>query len=292
MKQKSYQIISKQKKEVEHQRDLVNEKNHEILSSIEYAKKIQRSILPPRKLVKEYMEQTFIYFRPKDIVSGDFYWFDSINEDIYFTAADCTGHGVPGAMVSVVCSNALSKTVRELSLTKPSAILDQVAKIVEDRFDKGDGQVQDGMDLAFCKLNTQSNVLEYCGANNPLWIVRPKSAKNDLGLEVSVESDTHCLYEVKPDIQPIGKYFAREPFTNHSIQLQTGDSLYIFSDGYQDQFGGPRGKKYKAKPFKRYLLSIQDQSMDDQENLIHQNFEDYKGDEEQIDDVCVIGVRV
>lgn len=269
LKRRSLNIISEQKRKVE-------EQNQEILSSIKYAEKIQTAILPSIPLIKEDLKDMFIYFRPKDIVSGDFYWFERVDDNIYFSAADCTGHGVPGAMVSVICSNSLSKTVKELNINKPSDILNKVTEIVEDRFDKGSSEeVKDGMDLALCKLNIKTNHLEYAGANNPLWIIRNGE-----------------VLETKADPQPIGKYFAREPFTNHSIQLEKGDTIYLFSDGFQDQFGGERGKKYKAKPFKRFLLSIQDKSMEEQERLLHEEFERYKGPEEQIDDVCVVSVRI
>lgn len=269
MKQKSFEIISKQKKVVE-------QKNKEILSSIEYAKKIQNAILPSKEIVRGFLPDSFIYFRPKDIVSGDFYWFEKLGSDIYISAADCTGHGVPGAMVSVICSNSLTKTVKEIGIKEPAKILDMVADIVEARFDKtGEDEIQDGMDLALCRINQSEMQLEYSGAHNPLWIVRNNE-----------------IIEYKANPQPIGKYFAREPFTNHSIQLEKGDSIYMFSDGFQDQFGGEKGKKYKAKPFQKFLISIQGESMEKQHDLINAEFERWCGSEQQIDDVCVIGVRV
>jgi tetratricopeptide (TPR) repeat protein len=292
--EKQKEEVELQKEEIEKQKEVVEEKNHEIMASINYSKKIQTAILPSYDQVKQNLPESFVFFRPKDVVSGDFYWFDKVADDIYFTAADCTGHGVPGAMVSVICANALTKAVKELCIKKPNEILDQVAVIVEDMFDAGDN-VQDGMDLSFCRINKATNYIEYAGANNPLWIVREKN--NDPGIEgyeVNLESTDGSinLYQISADPQPIGKYFAREPFTNHSLQLKKGDSIYMFSDGYQDQFGGPKGKKYKPRVFKKFLMSINNKPMIDQQKAVEEEFIRYKGSEEQVDDICVIGVKL
>ena len=248
-KKKANTQILTQKKEVEI-------KNKEILDSITYAEKIQSAILPPTNLFKQFLPQSFIYYKPKDIVAGDFYWLESANDEVYFSAADCTGHGVPGAMMSVMCSNALTKCVKELELTKPAEILDATTKIIESRFERSEQLVLDGMDLALCKVNLNTKKLEYAGANNPLWIVRDEE-----------------LLETKADKQPIGQYDDRQLYTNHNIELQTGDIIYIFSDGYVDQFGGPKGKKYKAKAFRKLLLSIRNENIEKQLVLIDDAFE-------------------
>ncbi len=276
-------VISRQKTIAESQRDEIQtqhleleEKNREITDSITYAKRIQEAILPPLKLVQKNLENSFIFYLPKDIVAGDFYWMEAIKDEVIFAAADCTGHGVPGAMVSVVCSNALNRSVREYGLTKPSAILDKTLEIVIERFEKSEEDVKDGMDIALCSYNPKKQLLNYSGAHNPLWVIRKGS---------------DIVEEIKADKQPIGMYAEHKPFTNHEIQLSKGNSVYIFSDGYVDQFGGERGKKFKSVNFKKLLLSIQEQSIDEQYAVIKNSFQEWKQGIEQLDDVCVIGFR-
>ncbi len=277
---KQKNIIEEQKQEVEHQKEVVEqahseleEKNKEITDSIQYAKRIQNAILPPQKVVKEYLQESFILYKPKDIVAGDFYWLETVKGKVLFAAADCTGHGVPGAMVSVVCNNALNRSVREYGLTDPGEILNKTREIVIAEFEKSEEEVKDGMDIALCSLD--GNKLQYAGAHNPLWIIRNGE-----------------LLETKANKQPIGQFDNPEPYTTHTIELQKGDSVYIFSDGYADQFGGEKGKKLKTANFKNLLLSIQKENMQKQKELIDEAFENWKGDLEQLDDVCVIGVRV
>ncbi len=269
---KQKKIIETQKEEVEVQKHIVEEKNKEITDSIQYAKRIQSAILPPTKLVKEYLKDSFILYTPKDIVAGDFYWMEHKNGKILFAAADCTGHGVPGAMVSVVCNNGLNRSVREHGLTDPGEILNKTRTIVIDEFEKSEDEVKDGMDIALCSL--EGDTLLYAGANNPLWIIRQGE-----------------LIETKANKQPIGKFDEPHPYTTHTFTLERGDSIYIFSDGYVDQFGGDNGKKFKSANFKKLLLSIQYESMENQRELIKNAFETWKGNLEQVDDVCVIGVR-
>ena len=277
-KQKS--IIEEQKTEVEKQKSVVElahteleEKNKEITDSIQYAKRIQNAILPPNKVVKEYLQESFIYYKPKDIVAGDFYWLEHSKNKVLFAAADCTGHGVPGAMVSVVCNNGLNRSVREFGLTDPGEILNRTREIVVQEFEKSEEEVKDGMDIALCSL--EGNKLQYAGAHNPLWLIRDGE-----------------LIETKANKQPIGQFDNPEPYTTHTLELKKGDSLYIFSDGYADQFGGEKGKKLKTANFKKLLLSIQKESMEKQKQLIDEAFEHWRGDLEQLDDVCVIGVRI
>jgi serine phosphatase RsbU (regulator of sigma subunit) len=206
-------------------------------------------------------------------VAGDFYWVEHKENKVLFAAADCTGHGVPGALVSVVCNNGLNRSVREYGLTDPGEILDKTRELVIQEFEKSEEEVKDGMDIALGSI--EGNVLQYAGANNPLWIIR--------GGEV---------LETKADKQPIGKFELHKAFTTHTVELQKGDAIYFFSDGYVDQFGGVKGKKFKSKAFKELLLSIQDKSMEDQKLVLDEQFENWRGRLEQIDDVCVIGVKV
>jgi serine phosphatase RsbU (regulator of sigma subunit) len=276
-KQKS--IIELQKVQVEKSKFYLEEKNREITDSITYAKRIQNAILPSNKTVKEYLPQSFILYKPKDIIAGDFYWLEHKDDNILFAAADCTGHGVPGAMVSVVCNNGLNRSVREHGLTEPGKILDKTREIVIQEFEKSEDDVKDGMDIALCslkyKVGSETAVLQYSGANNPLWIIGEGK-----------------IIEIKANKQPIGKYDNVASYTTHTIDLQENDSIYLFTDGFADQFGGSKGKKFMYKPFKELLLSIQDKTMDEQKIVLEQHFESWKGNLEQVDDVCVIGIRV
>ena len=265
---------------------LLKVSNDEIKASINYAKRIQQAILPSKDLIKTNLPQSFIYYRPKDIVAGDFYWmhllpqpngWDVDGDVVLFAAADCTGHGVPGAMVSVVCNNALNQSVKEFGITQPNLILEKSRDLVIETFAESDESVQDGMDVAICALNTKTNELQYAGANNPLWIIRNN------GTEVE---------EIKADKQPIGKCDLMNPFTNHNTNLNKGDTIYIFSDGYADQFGGEKGKKFKSKPFKNLLLSLNNIPIEEQKEALNKHFEEWKGDLEQIDDVCIIGIKI
>ena len=272
--QKQKQTIQEQKKQVDLAYDQLEEKNTEILDSINYAKRIQNAILPSDKQVKEHLKNSFILYKPKDIVAGDFYWMQQKNGHTLFAAADCTGHGVPGAMVSVICNNGLNRSVRDYGLTDPGLILSKTREIVIQEFEKSEEDVKDGMDIALCSL--KGNELKYAGAHNPLWIIR---------------KDTQDVEIIKANKEPIGKFENLSPYETHTLQLNTGDTIYIFSDGYVDQFGGEKSKKFKSINFKKLLLSIQDLTMDAQKVSIDNSFKKWKGDLEQIDDVCVIGVR-
>ncbi len=281
-KQKANEIITAQKEEVEHQKvaveeqkEIIEEKNREIVDSISYAKRIQSAILPSDDTFKKVLPEAFVMFQPKDIVSGDFYWLDTKGDEVFFAAVDCTGHGVPGAMVSVVGHNGLNRVLKEFQITQPAAMLDKLNELVEETFEHSSESVKDGMDMGICSLNRKTNVLNYAGANNPLYLVRDGE-----------------LIEYKADKQPIGKFDYRKPFNNHEIQLQKDDAIYIFSDGYADQFGGPKGKKFMYKPFKRMLTNIANQNILEQKKKLESAFLEWKGDLEQIDDVCVFGVRV
>jgi serine phosphatase RsbU (regulator of sigma subunit) len=296
---KSLRLVREQKAKVDEAYEELEEKNREILDSITYAKRIQSAILPPNKLVKAYLNNSFILYKPKDIVAGDFYWMEAIDHPVtmqahadtlpkqggehlvLFAAADCTGHGVPGAMVSVICNNGLNRSVREHGLIDPGKILDKTREIVISEFEKSEDEVKDGMDIALCSLSggegLSTQTLKYAGANNPLWIIRKGS---------------DAIEEIKADKQPIGQYAAPLPYTTHELQLNPGDSFYIFSDGFADQFGGNKGKKFKAANFKKLLLSVQNEPIDRQKELIDDAFENWMGDLEQLDDVCVIGVKI
>lgn len=275
-------IIELQKKEVTHQKEIVEEKNKEIVDSINYAKRLQEAILPSETNWKKSLPDSFILYMPKDIVAGDFYWLDLVQNNILFAAADCTGHGVPGALVSVVCSNALNRSVNEFGLVKPSEILEKTRDLVIETFIKSGTDVKDGMDISLCNLLIDEMKLHWSGANNPLWILR--RSKNS-------ETEYEIL-EWKADKQPVGLYFDKKTFTNHEIKLEKGDVIYVFSDGYADQFGGEKKKKFKESSLKKLILSVKNDPMEVQREKIKSEFVKWKGNLEQIDDVCIIGVRI
>ena len=255
---------------------IIKEKNRDITDSINYALKIQSAILPPLTTFENLLPESFVFFKPKDIVAGDFYFLEEFEGHIYVAVADCTGHGVPGAMVSVICSNALSYVVKDSNITDPGKILDAVTDIVIEKFKSSPDGIKDGMDISLCKINVANKTVDYAGANNALYII-----KN--GGEFS---------SIKPDKQPIGQFDHRKPFSTHSLQLESCDSIYLFTDGFADQFGGTNGKKLKYKPFKNELISSNNKPLTDQLLILDKFFEDWKGDYEQVDDVCVIGIRL
>ena len=267
--------ITKQKLEIEFQKKLVEEKNKEITDSINYALRIQTAILPPARIVQEYLLNSFILYKPKDIVSGDFYWMETIENDIYFAASDCTGHGVPGALVSMVCHNALNRTVREFRIAVPSEILNKANELVIDNFVKGDSHMRDGMDISLCAYNPRTKILQWAGANNPLWLIKNGE-----------------LIETRGDQQSIGNNENINPFSNHEFNLQSGDSIYIFSDGYSDQFDSNGEKKLTKKRFAELILSLQKLSMQEQGMALDNFIKNHQKDTPQTDDILVMGIKI
>lgn len=274
---KKNRIITAQKKEVEHQKELVDEKNKEITDSITYARRLQDAILPPLKMVKEVFPESFVLYLPKDIIAGDFYWMEHSGDFTFIAAADSTGHGVPGAMVSVVCSNALNRSLKEFKLTDPGSVLDKARELVLETFAKSEGDVKDGMDISLLCINRKQKTVSWAGANNPLWYISPGSGQ---------------LSELKANKQPIGKTDNPLPFTPHAIPYAEGTTIYLITDGYADQFGGPKGKKLKYKPLQEILISNQDKSLSEQKDLLENKFREWKADHEQVDDVTILGVKI
>lgn len=283
-KRKANSIISKQK-------ELVEQKNKEILDSINYAKYIQNALLPSDSFIKQLPVDCFILFKPKDIVSGDFYWIhhsvkeNQNTEEIYIAAVDCTGHGVPGALVSVVGNNGLNRCVKEFGINKTGEILDKLSELVEETFEKSENELKDGMDISLLKISShqlsdtteKSYSFQWSGANNPLWIIR---------------KDANTLEEIKADKQPVGKFSDRKNFTSHNVTLKKGDRLYLFTDGYADQFGGEKGKKFKYKQLEELLLASSNSSIVEQKNQLDSAFMKWKGNLEQVDDICIIGIFI
>lgn len=289
--------IEKQKEEVEVQRKLLEVKNKDITSSINYARRLQEAILPHKDQIDKYLDEYFILYKPKDIVSGDFYWMEHVNgipgRDLtLFATVDCTGHGVPGAFVSVVGNGGLNRAVNEFGLDEPAAILEKLNEIVVNTLSKSDDELRDGMDISLCRFDFKKMEMQFAGANNSVYILRKDIAKAELNLNGTSKIHKNDLLEIKANKQPVGFYEFHKTFDNHSVKLEKGDVIYLFSDGYTDQFGGPQGKKYNVTRFRNFLLSIYDRPMSEQKKLIEEEFESWKGNEEQIDDVIVAAIRV
>lgn len=274
-KRKANFIISKQKELVEH-------KNKEIVDSINYAKYIQTALLPSDKIILDLPFDCFVLFKPKDIVSGDFYWVHqnkNKSNSIYLAAVDCTGHGVPGALVSVVGNNGLNRCVEEFGITNTGNILDKLTELVEDTFENSSNELKDGMDISLLKIDATSSEkikVQWSGANNPLWILRGNSK---------------LIEEVKADKQPIGKFINKNAFKSHYFEFEKGDRVYLFTDGYADQFGGPKGKKFKYKQLEDLLIATLRLNLKDQKSELDLVFNNWKKDLEQVDDICVIGIQ-
>lgn len=271
-------------KQLEMKNDIIEEKNKDITDSINYAKKIQEAILPTMELKEKLFPESFILFLPRDIVSGDFYWFSEKNGKKLIAAVDCTGHGVPGAFMSMIGNAFLNQLVNEKGFTKPAEILNQLRDLIIDSLKQSDafGENKDGMDISILAFDEQKGTVEFAGANNPLWIAGEPTPENVSGLT-----------EIKGNKQPIGIYSGTAtPFTNHEIKFNKGDKFYIFTDGFADQMGGSTGKKFKYKTFKDLLLSLTQRPMAEQEQVVSQTIHEWKGTFDQTDDILVIGIKV
>jgi serine phosphatase RsbU (regulator of sigma subunit) len=286
--------ISLQKDEISLQKLIVEEKHREISDSINYAKRIQSALLTSQEYWDTLSAENFVIWRPKDVVSGDFHWAYQLNigsqhlqssqEIAVWCAADCTGHGVPGAFMSMLGMSFLNEIVIENVNLKPADILNKLRKKITNALEHGGrGQIEqkDGMDMALCVWNKKTNILEYAGANNPVWIIRAIK-----------DTRAHEIIELKANRMPVGYHTEERAFTEQKFQLQKGDAIYVFTDGFVDQFGGPDGKKYKTKKFKELLLSLQHLNMKDQALMINKEFNEWRGQNEQIDDLCLIGIKV
>jgi len=272
-------IIEDQKKMVELKSQQLETVNKEVIDSITYAKRLQEAILPPGKMITRIFGENFILFKPKAIVAGDFYWMETVNNISFIAAADCTGHGVPGAMVSMVCSNALTRTVKEFKITDPGKILFKVRELVIETFEKSESEVKDGMDISLISIiepdNNELSKIQWAGANNPL-----------------IYSQDGILKTIMPDKQPIGKADHLNPFTTHDLELKAGDCIYLITDGFADQFGGTNGKKLKLKYLKELLQQNLNKNMDEQKEIFDSVFENWKSRLEQVDDVTIIGLKM
>jgi serine phosphatase RsbU (regulator of sigma subunit) len=276
--QRKNTIIEAQKSEVEFQKSLVDQKNSEILDSINYARRLQNAILATDNEIQKSLPESFILYLPKDIVAGDFYFFETTSDSVFIAAADCTGHGVPGALVSVVCANALTRAVKEFNLTQPGKILDKVNELVQETFSRSESSIHDGMDISLLRIPSKRGdkfACEWAGALNSL-----------------VYFMDGALHEKKGDKQPVGKFEGTKAFITHTIEMKKGVFISLFTDGYPDQFGGPKGKKFKYNRLKELLGTLSDQDASRQKSVLHKTFDEWRGTLDQVDDVCVIGVRL
>ncbi len=286
LSRKANKVIALQKEYSEKQRQLIEVKQKEIIESITYAKNLQTAILPSNNFLEKHIPQNFIFYRPKDIVAGDFYWAEKVGDVFFIAVADSTGHGVPGAMVSVVCSNALNSAIKEFKLKAPGKILDKTRELILQTFEKSTNDVKDGMDISLLCIDDKRQNILWAGANNPLWYSNDKT-----------------IVEIRGDKQPIGKTENATPFTTHKIEYSAGMIFYLFTDGFMDQFGGSfirnnatnffgEGKKYKKKKFLRLISDCFSLPLPQQSTIIINSFDEWKGTLEQVDDVCVLGVKL
>jgi len=266
-------------KQIMLQKEELSLKNKSITDSINYARRIQTAMLPPYKFFKSIFPSGFIVYMPKDIVSGDFYWINMLGDKIFISAVDCTGHGVPGAFMSIIGFELFRRITNIEGLTRPSDILNRLNEDFHVIFKDVENVVlRDGMDVAFCSIDKKNRILEYAGAFNPLYLIRDNK-----------------ITEVKGDRFAIGldeTNFRDQTFKNHVIPIETGDVVYLFSDGFADQFGGPDGKKYKYRRFRHLLLALHQLPMEKQREILENNVMEWRGEQEQVDDILVIGIKI
>jgi serine phosphatase RsbU (regulator of sigma subunit) len=282
--------------EMRKQHQLVLEQKQAITDSISYARRIQKAVLPSPAYIDKILSDYFTIFKPKDVIGGDFYWVREIEGYSVVIVADCTGHGVPGALMSMLGVTLLNEQFRTFGIRQPGVILGHLrTKVKEILAQEGSVSDQkDGMDMAIAIIDHKNGELQFGGANLPLLLVRKKYREGVLepDLSLSLENDEYELYRLRPDKQPIGVHWEEADFSTRLIKLHEGDSLYMFTDGIADQYGGKNRKKYKSRRLKKLLLSVQAESMEDQGKLIEAAYENWRGSNEQIDDVCMMGVRI
>lgn len=274
-KRKDNAMLTEKNTIIARQKELVEQKNTEITDSIKYAYRLQNAILPSKLHMEQLLGEHFVFYKPKDIIAGDFYWLYQNGARTYLAVADSTGHGVPGAMVSIVCSNALDKAVKELQITDPGKILDKTRELIADTFSKSEGEIKDGMDISLLCYNKEEQTVYWSGANNKLLYYQEGS-----------------LHECRPDKQPVGLTHQPRPFTTHKILVSGNMMFYLFTDGYADQFGGPQGKKFKQRQLEELLSCAALTPVPEQKELLEKTIQNWMAGIEQIDDMTVIGWKI
>lgn len=279
-------LLNQKNAEIEAQHQIVSTQKKELTDSILYAKRIQSAVLPNPELVSQLLPEHFILFKPRDIVSGDFYFVKQIRDLAFIVAADCTGHGVPGAFMSMLCIAFLNDLTQNSEINNASKLLDELRNQIKNSLQQTGikGEQQDGMDISLCILNTKTHEMSYAGAYHPCWIYRKK---------ITFDTATEIEFiELPADRMPVGVYIKEMKFTEHKIQLQRGDIFYIFSDGYASQFGGEKSGKFKTRQLRETLLKIQNANMKTQKHILEQTLTNWQGENEQVDDILVIGVQI
>ena len=286
---------------MEDQNAIIRSRNKDITDAITYAKHIQDGILPSSSEVTKYLPNSFVHYQPKSIVSGDFYWMHNRGNEILFSVADCTGHGVPGAFMSMMGVALLNEIVSEHETSCPQEIINLLRDGIIKALNKGreEYKISDGMDACLCSFDKSNNVLQFSGANNSLYVTRKvgepalETLENEL-IEPILSNETHLLYEIKGDKQPIGYYDGKgKPFRKTILQLCPNDHIYLSSDGFQDQIGGPKGKKFLTKRFKELILSLPPSALSQQKEILSTTIANWmEPNFEQTDDICIWGVKV
>ncbi len=275
--QQQNEEINQQNEEIRKQVNIVTKQKKEITDSIIYAERIQRALLPQEEILDKLFDDYFILYKPLHIVSGDYYWIKEINQNVIIATADCTGHGVPGAFMSMLGISFLNEIISKDKITKTSDILSELRKMIKTSLKQTgiQGASQDGMDMALYSIDMDNYSMQFAGAYNPVYIIRNEE-----------------IIVIKADRQPIAIYIKEKSFTNHTFQLQKNDIIYTFSDGYVDEFGGKEGKKFKTKKFKELLLNIHKKTLKEQKNILDKTITDWLKGYKQIDDILVIGVKI
>lgn len=276
--------LERSKKEIETQNIALEAKNREITDSIYYARNIQKASIPSEERFNSHFTDSFVLYKPKDIVSGDFYWVYERDEVIFYVTADCTGHGVPGGFMTMLGLSFLEEIIAGKNVQDPAEVLEMLREKIIRALNQsgGFGESKDGMDITICRIDKQKSELTYASANNDLYIITTEES----------DPSRRILHEYKANRHPCGYYHGNPPFTSQSVQLKKGDCIYTFTDGYADQFGGPKGKKFRYKQFEEIISMHQHLSLPGQKELLGKTIEEWRGDLEQIDDILVIGVRL
>jgi len=291
--------VSQRTEEVDRKNQELAAKNRSIMDNLLYAERIQKAILPTKQTVQGLLRDSFVVFRPKDVVSGDFYWIDRVDDRILLAVVDCSGHSVPGAFMSILGYNRLNRAAKEFGLRRPADILNKLQELLAETLNKGEGEdgVKDEMDIALCSIDLKTQKLEFAGANCSLYIARSVMAGEvNISIvdaseqQVTIPDNSYKLIEIKADKHSIGAATGK-PFKNHEIDLLSSDSIYLFTDGFAHQFGGDHGKKFKYNRLKQLLLFNQDKSMPELGGILEQTFEEWRGELEQMDDICMIGFK-
>ncbi len=285
-------VLANQKEALERQKFISETRTRELTDSMNYAKYIQQAILRTSLRIREFFPESFLILIPRDIVSGDFYWVKERNNRILFALADCTGHGVPGALMSIIGTYGLNSLVSEMNIINPGEVLNKINYLFEDSLEQQKGvEIFDGMDIAFCSYNPQSHELKYAGANIPLYILRGSNLPQPASAIIS-KGKNHVLYQVRPNKQSIGSNIDVVPFVTHSITLLENDIIYLFSDGFADQFGGAHGRKFMTSQLNKLICDLADLPLCEHKRILEETFYSWKRDAKQVDDVSFIGIKI